>query len=85
MATSVMMFFISSSEQSSGRAFHYPWWRGQHSQHVKDFMFKFIYVMGKALTGELSCPVTGLVCLVLSCVQLLLKIILGYIPLSNLN
>ena len=32
-----------------------PWWH-QGSQNVKVF-----YVMGKALTGELSCPVTGLV------------------------
>ena len=33
-------------------------WR-RRSQIVDVFTFKFFYVIGKARTGELSCPMTG--------------------------
>ena len=73
---------FSSPEQSSGRAIAPP--PASASALVlplvwplakcKSFYVKDFYVMGKALTGELSCPVTGLVY-----VPSFIQIILDYV------
>ena len=56
------IFIFSSHERSSGRAIALPpaWVAAsEFPKCFKVFMLKFFDVMGNALTGELSCPVTG--------------------------
>ena len=57
----MLKFYVfSSPEQSSGRAISLPPALASALvsalAKVKVFTLKFLYVMGKALTGELSCP-----------------------------
>ena len=52
----VLLPFLASLNEVQEELLYYPWLR----QNVKVFTLVF-YVMGKTLTGELSCPMTGLV------------------------
>ena len=62
----VMMSIVSSRGQSPGRAIVLPpvselasasaWALAAASALAKSLMLKFFYVMGKALSNELSCP-----------------------------
>ena len=51
------MDFLARLDKVQEELLYYPRrWRWQRYQNVKVFTLKFFYVMGKALSGELSCP-----------------------------
>ena len=74
--------FLARLDKVQEELLYYPRhrrWR-RRSQNVKVFTLKFFYVMGKALSGELSCPCDR------SCLGLLLCLcLLGHIDNTNTN